>query len=84
MPGRLARPVAGGGQKNFLMIALNDVGASLFQARDDVVGKLILEDAVAEAQQFVDIAHRIERQVEALKIAMQVRNNSNFQQKSSR
>ena len=61
------------------MIALNDVRATLLQPRNDVIGKLILEDTVAKAQQFIDIPHRLQGQIQAPNIAMEIRNDSNFQ-----
>jgi hypothetical protein len=63
------------------MIAQDDVRAALFQPGNDIVGKLILENAVAEAQQFIDIAHCLQSQVEALKVAMKIRNDPNFQRR---
>jgi len=38
------------------MVALNDVRVSLLQPRDDVIGELVFENAVSEAQQFIDIS----------------------------
>ena len=54
------------------MVALDDVGATFLQACHDVVGEFILENAVAETQQLIDIPHRLQGQVEALEVAVEV------------
>ena len=63
---------AGRRQEHFFVVALNDMGAALLQPRHDVVGELIFEDAVAEAEQLIDIAHRFEGQIQSLEIAMKI------------
>jgi len=70
---------AGGRQENFLVIAQYDVCAAFAQTRDDIVGKLIFKDAVAEAKQFVDLAHRFQGKVQSADIAMKIRNDPDFQ-----
>ena len=75
----LPRPRSRGGHEHLLVVTLNDVRVAFLQSRDNVVRKLIFVDTVAEAQQFIDIPHCLQGQVQALGIAMKVRNDPNFQ-----
>ncbi len=61
------------------MIPGNDVRATLLQPRHHVVGKPILEDTVAEAEQFIDIPHNVKGQVQPLEVAVKIRHDPDFQ-----
>jgi hypothetical protein len=65
------------------MVALNDMRAALLQPRNDFIGKLIFEDTVAEAQQFIDVPHCLQGQIKAQEIAMEIGNDTNFQRSVS-
>ena len=53
-------PCARRRHEHLLMISLDDMRATPFQPRHDVVGKLIFKDTIAEAKQFIDIPHRLQ------------------------
>ena len=65
------------------MIPLNDMRTALLQPRHDFIGELIFEDTVAEAQQLIDIPHCLQGQIKAQEIAMEIRNDPDFQRSGS-
>ena len=67
-PGRVIRPPRG----TLPHGRLDDVRPPLPQPRHDLVGKPIFERCSRQAQQFVDIAHRLQGEVEPHKVAVQV------------
>jgi hypothetical protein len=70
---------AGGRQKYLLVVPLDDVRAAFLEPRHDSIRKLIFKDAVAKAKEFIDITHGPQSEIQALKITMQVRNDTDFQ-----
>jgi len=51
---------------------------TLLQPSHNRIGKLVFEDAVAEAKQFINVSHCFQGQDQALDITMKIRNDPNF------
>jgi hypothetical protein len=51
---------------------MDNVRVARLQQSNDLVGKAVLEDAVAETQQFIDLPHDVQSTGQAAKIAMQI------------
>jgi hypothetical protein len=75
------RPPAGRAEEALLVIAQDGERVELAQPADDRVGEAILEDAVAETEQRIDRAHDLEGPIEAIDVAMQVRDDTELQQR---
>src|ERR1700730_12287809 len=54
------RPLAERPEQPFLVVAEDGVRRALLEERDDLVRKPVFPDAVAEADQLVDIAHQVD------------------------
>ena len=60
------------------MIAENDVCLSVLEELHDLVGEAVLIDAVAEADQLVDLAHQVQRLLQSCNIAVDIGHDSQF------
>src|SRR5260370_36082401 len=70
----VARPGAGAErpEENLLVVAENDRRLAILEQAHDLVGEAVLVDAVAEADQLVDLAHQPERVLEARGVAVNI------------
>ena len=54
------------------MVTLDNVRAARLQQCNDLVGKPVLKNAVAQTQQFIDLPHNVQSTGQAVEIAMQI------------
>ena len=71
-------PLAERPEKPLLVVAEDRVGLALLEDVRDLVGKAVFPDAVAEADQLVDIAHQRQRLAQPGGIAVNVRDDAEF------
>src|SRR6185437_11465909 len=64
--------------KPLFVVAEDRVLLALPEDRDDLVREAVFPDAVAEADQLVDIAHQPQRLGEAARVAVKVRDDAEF------
>jgi len=80
MVSRLAGPGALRPAKSFLGIAEGRVGAAVLENAHDIVREAVFVDAVAEADQLIDIMENIERPRQAGQVAVHVRDDAEGEQ----
>ena len=81
MSGPGTRPHAGRAEEDLLVIAQDGERVELAQPADHLVREAVLVDAVAETQQRIDRAHRLEGPIEAIDVAMQVGDDAELQRR---
>ena len=59
-------------EENFLVVTEDDCRLAILEQAHDLVREAVLVNAVAEADQFVDLAHQPERMLEAGGVAVKV------------
>ena len=77
--GARPRPLAERPEEGLLMIAEDRVRLALAQDLRHLVGEAVFPDAVAEADQLVDVAHQRDCPLEPGGVAVDVRNDAEFQ-----
>ncbi len=74
--GLQARLLAERAEEPFLVVAEDRVRLPLLQDRHDLVREAVFPDAVAEADEVVDVAHQPQRLGEACRVAVKVRDDT--------